>query len=197
MRQIAVFGGSFSPIHKGHLAIAKAVLDWHLAEEVWLMVSPRNPLKEERALLPEALRLKLARLATEDEKGITASDYEFHLPRPSYTFCTLAAMEEDFPLCRFSLLVGGDNWRVFSRWYRYDDILRRYPLIVYPRQDEATPLPPLPPGAKMLPAPLLDISSTRIRDLWQKGEDVSRFVPQKAYEYLEKEWPRTRPLAEE
>ncbi len=177
MSKIGLFGGSFNPIHNGHIAIAKAVLAQCQLDEIWLMVSPQNPLKKDQALLDDHLRLELARKALEGEKKIKVSDYEFHLPKPSYTWNTLQHLHDDFPLHTFILLIGGDNWERFPRWYKHEEILRDYQMIVYPRRDSQMDTTNLPAHVKVIHTPLLDISSTEIRERIQRGQSIKGLVP--------------------
>ena len=168
MKKIGIFGGSFNPIHRGHVALAQAVQKQCGLDEVWLMVSPQNPLKQQADLLDDNLRLELAQKALEGVEGVCASDYEFHLPKPSYTWNTLHQLSEDYPDCEFFLLIGGDNWAHFERWRQWKDILRNYDVIVYPRDEY--------PGT--IDVPLLDVSSTEIRQKVGAGECISGLVPE-------------------
>ena len=168
MKKIGIFGGSFNPIHCGHIALAQAVQKQCGMDEVWLMVSPQNPLKQQADLLDDNLRLELAQKALEGVEGVCASDYEFHLPKPSYTWNTLQHLSEDYPDCEFFLLIGGDNWAHFERWRQWKDILRNYDVIVYPRDEY--------PGT--IDVPLLDVSSTEIRQKVRAGECISGLVPE-------------------
>jgi nicotinate-nucleotide adenylyltransferase len=174
-QRVAVFGGSFDPIHNGHLALAGEVISRGLADEVWLMVTPQNPHKQDKILSDERLRFQMAQLAVEGMDGVKACDFEFSLPRPSYTLTTLTALDEAFPDKEFCLLIGADNWEKFDRWYKGDEILSRYGIIVYPRgcEDE----PPLPSGVRWLPAKLYDISSTMVRAAVAAGNDIAGLVP--------------------
>ena len=174
-QKVAIFGGSFDPIHNGHLALAAEVLARGLACEVWFMVTPQNPHKQGCTLSDESLRLQMVQLAVDGKAGMAACDFEFALPRPSYTFNTLAALEEAFPEKEFLLLIGADNWRKFDSWYKGEEMLSKYGIIVYPRGDEAVPL--LPPGVQWLPATLYDVSSTMVRAAVAAGEDITSFVP--------------------
>lgn len=174
-QRVAVFGGSFDPIHNGHLALAGEVVSRGLADEVWLMVTPQNPHKQDKILSDERLRFQMAQLAVEGMDGVKACDFEFSLPRPSYTLTTLTALDEAFPEKEFCLLIGADNWEKFDRWYKGDEILSRYGIIVYPRGSEGEP--PLPSGVRWLPAKLYDISSTMVRAAVAEGNDITGLVP--------------------
>ena len=166
---IAIFGGSFNPIHNGHIAIAQAVLKQCGLDEVWLMVSPQNPLKQNsNDLLDDQLRLQIARKALEDVEGVVACDYEFHLPKPSYTWNTLQHLTKDYPDHTFILLIGGDNWVHFQRWRHWQDILWHHDVIVYPRDEyQGT-----------IDVPLFDVSSTEIRQKVRAGESIRGLVPE-------------------
>ena len=174
---IGIFGGSFNPIHNGHIALAKAFLEEENLDEVWFMVSPQNPFKVNQQLLADHLRLELVRKATADNPHFKASDYEFQLPKPSYTWNTLQHLSKDFPTSRFTLLVGGDNWEAFDRWYHADDILTNYNIVVYPRHGQEVDITSLPTNVSLLQTPLIDISSTDIRHRVEHGEDISGLVP--------------------
>ena len=174
---IGIFGGSFNPIHNGHIALAKAFLEKENLDQVWFMVSPQNPFKVNQQLLADHLRLKLVCKATAGNPHFKASDYEFQLPKPSYTWNTLQQLSHDFPTYRFTLLVGGDNWEAFDRWYHAEDILANYPIVVYPRQGQAVSRTTLPDGVSILNTPLINISSTEIRQRVKQDEDISQFVP--------------------
>ncbi|MBQ2126953.1 MAG: nicotinate-nucleotide adenylyltransferase [Bacteroidaceae bacterium] len=180
--RVAVFGGSFDPIHNGHLALAAEVLSRGLAAEVWFMVTPQNPHKQGCTLSDEQLRLRMVQLAIEGKEGVVACDFEFGLPRPSYTLNTLNALDAAFPEKEFSLLIGADNWEKFDRWYKGDEILSRYAVIVYPRGDEARPQ--LPEGVHWLPAKLYDVSSTMVRAAVSAGEDITTMVPFAVAEFI-------------
>ena len=174
---IGIFGGSFNPIHNGHIALAKAFLEEENLDEVWFMVSPQNPFKVNQQLLADHLRLELVRKATADNPHFKASDYEFQLPKPSYTWNTLQHLCKDFPTYRFTLLVGGDNWEAFDQWYHADDILANYNIVVYPRRGQEVDITSLPTNVSLLQTPLIDISSTDIRHRVEHGEDISGLVP--------------------
>lgn len=181
-----LYGGSFNPIHLGHLAIARQALSQGLVDEVWLMVSPQNPLKAQSTLLDDQLRLQMAQKATEDIDRVQASDYEFGLPRPSYTYNTLQSLGRDYPEREFVLLIGGDNWAHFSRWYRATDIIASHQIIVYPRRDASIDASQLPHNVSLLATPLIDISSTMVRQTIADGGDISRMVPPQIVEMATK-----------
>ena len=162
-----IFGGSFNPIHVGHIALAKAALKQCGLDEVWLMVSPQNPLKQNMELLDDGLRFRLAQQALEGVDGVVASDYELRLPRPSYTWNTLRHLAKDYPDRTFILLIGGDNWAHFQRWRHWQDILRQFDVAVYPRGEYLG----------TFDAPLFDVSSTEIRERVKKGESINGLVP--------------------
>lgn len=174
---IGIFGGSFNPIHNGHIALAKAFLEEENLDEVWFMVSPQNPFKVNQHLLADHLRLELVRKAIADNPHFKASDYEFRLPKPSYTWNTLQYLSKDFPTYRFTLLVGGDNWEAFDQWYHADDILANYNIVVYPRRGQEVDITSLPTNVSLLQTPLIDISSTDIRYRVECKEDISELVP--------------------
>lgn len=162
---IGIFSGSFNPIHIGHTRLAAFILQHTELDAIWLLVSPSNPLKDEAGLLPEELRLQMARLAVANMPGVEASDFEFGLPRPSYTIVTLRALRERYPEHTFSLLIGSDNMARFDQWYCHDELLREFPVYVYPREgDDMAALCRRFPTMHVLPAaPLLPISATQIR----------------------------------
>ncbi len=177
MPSIGIFGGSFNPIHTGHIALAKSLCEKAGLDEVWFMVSPMNPFKKEATdLLSDHLRLAMVKRALEEEPQLKACDYEFQLPKPSYTWHTLQAISRDFPDTTFTLLIGGDNWAAFDKWYHHDDILFHHPIVVYPRQ--GSNIGEVPEGVTIVETPLLNISSTEIRRRIQAGESIKGMVPE-------------------
>ena len=186
MIKTGIFGGSFNPIHNGHIQLVRQLREAAGLDEVWLMVSPQNPLKEQAGLLADDLRLQMARQALADEPFIKVSDYEFRLPKPSYTWNTLQSLGQDFPDRVFVLLIGGDNWERFPRWYRADDIISNYQIIVYPRRGSDIELTSLPPTVSVVEAELLDISSTDIRRRVRRGQSITGMVPDSIVQAVEK-----------
>jgi len=164
-----IFGGSFDPIHVGHVALARYVLEHAGLDEVWLMVSPRNPLKPTATVATNEQRLAMARLATEGMPYIKVSDFEFSLPVPSYSWFTLTKLRETYPDISFRLIIGGDNWADFDRWKNSDLIRNKFGVIVYPRPGETIPSPSS--GVQILTdAPRMPVSSTEIRFLLQNRD---------------------------
>lgn len=179
MRRVGVFGGSFNPIHVGHIALAKSLREQAELDEVWFMVSPQNPFKVAATdLLADELRLQLVCDALKGENGLKPCDYEFHLPKPSYSWNTLQAMSKDFPDVSFTLLIGGDNWASFDKWYHHEDILAHYPIVVYPRKGSAIDTHILPPHVTLVDTPLYDVSSTEIRDRIANHCSIQGLVPE-------------------
>ena len=163
MIRTGIFGGSFNPIHNGHIILARQLKKQAALDEVWLMVSPQNPLKLHADLLADEARMEMARKAVEGEEGIMACDYEMHLTRPSYTWNTLQALSREYPDREFVLMIGGDNWKLFDRWYHAEDIRQHFEIVVYTRT-------PSDPG-------FIDISSTEIRRRIRGGLSFEDLVP--------------------
>lgn len=167
--RIGIFGGSFDPIHAGHVALARYALEHASLDEVWLMVSPRNPLKQSGPVASDADRLEMARLAVAGCKGVRVSDFEFSLPVPSYTWLTLEKLRDAYPGDSFSLIIGGDNWADFDRWKNPDKILEEFGVMVYPRPGEK--LDKGRRGVTILEdAPQMRVSSTEIRNLLHSAD---------------------------
>lgn len=178
MIRTGIYGGSFNPIHIAHISLAQALLQAASLDEIWLVVSPQNPLKQASQLLADDKRLQLARKALEPYSGLQASDFEFHLPKPSYMWHTLCALRQQYPDREFVLIIGADNWQSFDRWYRADDIVASFPIVVYPRPGYDICAHDLPPTVSLAPTPLLDVSSTDIRERIRHGESIHNLVPE-------------------
>ena len=183
--RIGLYGGSFNPIHKGHTSLAQSLVDQGLVDEVWLLVSPLNPLKQMSGdIAAYEHRLRMAELACKGHKGLRVSDFESHLPIPSYTITTLDALAATYPQHTFCLVIGADNWDSFHRWYKADEIIANYTILVYNRPgyplDEAN----LPPSVKVVNTPLYDISSTQIREAIKKGERPTDWLSPKVLRYI-------------
>jgi nicotinate-nucleotide adenylyltransferase len=169
MAKIGIYGGSFNPVHYGHVGLAKWVIEHTDLDELWLLVSPNNPLKPIESLAPEEERLAGVREAIKGIQGLVASDFEFSLPRPSYTAHTLRALQAAYPEHEFTLLIGEDNIAIFDRWREYEFILANFRIFVYPRRggspiaDCRLQIEKFKKLCYLSDAPLFDISSTAIR----------------------------------
>ena len=167
--KIGIYGGSFNPVHFGHVGLAKWVIEHTDLDELWLLVSPNNPLKTAGMLAPEDERLAAVREAIKDIPGLKASDFEFSLPRPSYTANTLRALQKAYPEHEFTLVIGEDNLFIFTQWREYEYILENFRVFVYPRNLNNPSTLSNPNNLNnqnivfLKDAPLFDISSTAIR----------------------------------
>lgn len=187
MKKVGIFGGSFNPIHTGHIALAKSLCEKAGLDEVWFMVSPMNPFKKTATdLLDDHLRLEMVEKALEKEPQLKACDYEFRLPKPSYTWHTLQAISQEFIDIEFTLLIGGDNWAAFDKWYHHEDILAHYPIVVYPRQGSS--VGEVPEGVTIVETPLLNISSTEIRQRIKEGKSIEGMVPESIEELVKRNY---------
>lgn len=181
-----VFGGSFNPIHIGHLALANYLCENGYVDEVWFLVSPQNPFKQNQELLDDRMRLKLVEKAVNGYSRFLASDFEFSLPKPSYTITTLNKLSEAYPDRDFYLIIGADNWAAFHRWKSPEKIISKFHVLVYPRLGYDIP-DQLPQNVKSVDSPLIEISSTFIRESLAKGKDMRYFLHPAVYEIIEKE----------
>ena len=167
-KRIALLGGSFNPPHYGHVGLGDYIIEQCLADEVWYMVTPHNPLKKQSDLLPEDQRLRLVEQAIQGHPRLHACDFEFALPRPSYTMQTLDALRVAYPAHTFLLLIGADNWARFAKWRDHQRILAEYEILVYPRTGTTIDPASLPPNVRLLNAPIHPISSTELRQAAEK-----------------------------
>ena len=185
MKRTGIFGGSYNPIHIGHLALANYLCEYGDLDEIWFMVSPQNPFKAFSSdLWDDNLRLELVKLAIEDYPKFYASDFEFHLPRPSYMVNTLQKLSETYPDREFTLIIGADNWISFPRWKDAETILNNHRLIVYPRPGYDIDKSSLPTNVRTVETPLLEVSSTFIRNSIKQGKDIRNFLHPKVWEKI-------------
>lgn len=182
--RIGVFGGSFNPVHEGHLAVAKAAVEAGLVEKVLMVLSPLNPLKTKpKELLPDQTRLEMLQLACAATPALEACDIELTMPRPSYTIDTLRKLAELYPADRFRLIIGGDNFEIFAKWKDYQEIIERFSPIVYPREGYRMPAA-TDPDFTPLEAPLFPLSSTGIRELLKEGKEADGLIPAEVSAYI-------------
>jgi nicotinate-nucleotide adenylyltransferase len=185
-KRIGLFFGSFNPIHAGHLIIAEYMASRTDLEQVWFVVSPHNPLKLRSTLANDFDRLHMVQLAIDDNPRLKASNIEFSLPKPSYTIDTMVYLHEKYPQHDFSLIMGSDNLGSISKWKNYELLLNRYTIHVYKREG-------IPIDQSLIPAadiriydvPMLDISSTYIRQSIADGLSIRYMVPESIYQFLD------------
>lgn len=182
---IGLFFGSFNPVHVGHMVLANYMVSFTNLEQVWFVVSPHNPLKEKSSLLNQNQRLHMVNLAIGDNDKLKSSNIEFGLSQPSYTINTLVHLKEKYPQHHFSLIMGEDNLASFTKWKNYEEILKHYKLYVYPRPNSNSESLKTHPNVIMTQAPLMDISSTMIRQAIKDKKNMSSFVPQAVWQYLD------------
>lgn len=182
--KIGLFFGSFNPVHVGHLIIANFMATQTDLKEVWMVVSPQNPLKKKSTLARDQDRLYLVRMATDDNDLIKASNIEFDLPKPSYTIDTLTYLSEAHPKKEFVLIMGGDNLGTLHKWKNYEQILKYYEIYVYQRPDYDLGELATHPSVSIFEAPLMQISASYIRKCIKAGKSVQYLVPESVYEYL-------------
>lgn len=178
MRETGFFGGTFNPLHLGHVALARHIMEVAHLEEVWFVVSPLNPFKASAThLLPDEERLRLAQKALADQPHLVVSDCEMHLPRPSFTYRTLRMLRAQHPDRRFTLIIGADNWLAFSRWAHHEEILAHHRVVIYPRPHCPVDAATLPVGVTLVDAPLHTVSSTEVRQRVAAGASLQGLVP--------------------
>ena len=185
MKKVGLYFGSFNPIHVGHMVLANYMLEFTGLNELWFVVSPQNPLKNKKGLLDVRHRIQMVELAIGDNNRMKVSSIETKLPQPSYTVNTLAYLKEKHPNYSFFLIMGSDNLESLHKWKNYEEILKRHKIIVYPR--------PGYPGGEFLShesvimsqAPLMEISSTFIREGIRNKYNLEHFLGVKVWQYLD------------
>ncbi|WP_300764969.1 nicotinate (nicotinamide) nucleotide adenylyltransferase [uncultured Bacteroides sp.] len=181
-----IFGGSFNPIHIGHLALGNYLCENGYVDELWFLVSPQNPFKQNQSLLDDSIRLRLVQEATKGYPKFYASDFEFNLPKPSYTINTLIKLSETYPDRDFYLIIGADNWAAFDRWKSPEAIISKFHVLVYPRLGYEIP-DSLPQNVEAIDSPLIEVSSTFIRESISQGKDVRYFLHPAVYKIINNE----------
>lgn len=188
-RRVALFFGSFNPIHIGHLALANHIAEFGGVDEVRFVVSPQNPFKQNKNLMDDVLRVEWVKRAVEGYARFGVTDIELSMPKPSYTSATLERLSQLEPETEFVLVMGGDNLPTFGGWRRYDWIMEHYPILVYPRLDGPTEIPSEWGRYMTLleGAPRIEVSSTFIRNAILADKDVRYFLPLSIWEDVARE----------
>ena len=189
MMKVGLYFGTYNPIHVGHLIIANYMANYADLDQIWLVVSPQNPLKNKKTLLEDYHRLAIVRVAVEDNPKLKASDIEFNLPTPSYTSDTLTYLGEKYPTHKFSLIMGEDNLRNFHKWKNHKEILNNHTIYVYPRVEEDKASNPKNdfldhPNVNLYDAPVMKVSSSFIRQAIKNKEDVQYLLTEPVFKYV-------------
>ncbi|MDR1344478.1 MAG: nicotinate-nucleotide adenylyltransferase [Tannerellaceae bacterium] len=185
MKAVGIFSGSFNPVHIGHLALANWICEYEGMEEVWFMVTPQSPLKSEVKLVDERLRYEMVERAVSSYSKFRVSDYEFTLPRPSYSVDMLREVQRSYPDCLFHFIIGADNWALIHKWKDYQTIIRDHPILVYPRLGYEISIPAhCCANVRKIEAPVIEISSGFIRQACREGKDIRFFLPESAWPYI-------------
>jgi nicotinate-nucleotide adenylyltransferase len=184
-KKIGLYFGTFNPIHIGHLVIANHMANYTDLDEVWFVVSPHNPFKNKSNLLDDYARLELVHRAVKDYDQLRVTDIEFGLPQPSYTVNTLVHLGEKFPNHHFSLIMGGDNLNAFHKWKNYELILENHQLYVYPRLANTSSQLDDHEKVNLVGAPIMQISSSFIRNAIKTKKDVRAVLPLSVWEYID------------
>ena len=183
--KIGILGGSFNPIHIGHAILANYITQYTDIEQLWLMVSPQNPLKSEISDSYDVHRLAMAELVASKCENVITSGFEFTLPKPSYTISTLEALTKKFPQHEFVLIIGADNWQNFNKWKDSDVILKNHDIYVYPRKGYEINIPDdLKDKVYSLDSPIVEVSSTFIREQLKHNRNMNFYLPQDVYKYI-------------
>ncbi|MBR1882095.1 MAG: nicotinate-nucleotide adenylyltransferase [Muribaculaceae bacterium] len=181
-----IFGGSFNPIHNGHAIIARYAMEHCGLDRVWLMVSPQNPLKDIHDGIADVHRIRMTEMVSRRIVGVSTSGFEFGLPRPSFTVDTLAALQERFPHDEFHLIIGADNWAVWNKWKGHDELVSKYKVLIYPRLGYDVEISDdVLSRVTLMGAPVVEISSTDIRQRVKDGLDITFLVPDDVAHYIE------------
>lgn len=185
--KIGIFGGSFNPVHIGHAMLANYISQYADIEEVWFMVSPQNPLKDNSNFVADKNRIEMVDMVCKKCENIKVSDFEFSLSRPSYTINTLEKLKQKYPNDDFKLIIGSDNLQIFDKWKDAKKIINEFGLLVYPRKGYNLPSDLIDDNISILQdAPEIEISSTFIRQGIKSGKNMSFFMPDDVYDYIKR-----------
>lgn len=182
--KIGLFFGSFNPVHNGHLMLANYIVEYTDLDSIWFVVSPHNPFKDKKSLLQDHHRRDMLEIAVKDDPRFEVCDIEFYMPKPSYTIDTLVRLSERYPNTDFYLICGMDNLVSFHKWKNYQVILDNYHLLVYPRKGYDGGELLNHQSVQVIDAPVIEISSSFIRDAVAENKDIRYFMPEKAYKYM-------------
>ncbi|MCF8283353.1 MAG: nicotinate-nucleotide adenylyltransferase [Sphingobacteriales bacterium] len=182
--KIGLFFGSFNPIHLGHMIIANYMANHTYLDKVWIVVSPQNPLKDKSVLINTYDRLEMCKLAFNDDPRIQISDIELQLPQPSYTIDTLVYLSEKYSEHEFSIIMGADNLNTLKKWKNFEVILRDYKILVYPRAKEVVHEFLDHPNVSVTETPIMEISSTFIRNAIKNKKDIRYYLPDSVTEFI-------------
>ncbi len=185
MKKTGLLFGSFNPIHIGHLMIAGYMYEFSDLDELWFVVSPLNPLKEQKTLLPDHHRLEMVNRAIEDDNRFRSSNIEFKLPKPSYTIHTLTYLQDKYPEREFIIISGTDIFPTFHKWKNWEQLLEFYKFYVYPRPGSQNHELTRHPSVKVFDAPMVEISASFIREAIREGKNMSYYLPEKTYQYIQ------------
>ncbi|MEI8047382.1 MAG: nicotinate (nicotinamide) nucleotide adenylyltransferase [Bacteroidota bacterium] len=185
MKKTGLLFGSFNPVHIGHLMIAGYMYEFSDLDELWFVVSPLNPLKEKQSLLPDHHRLEMVNRAIENDTRFRSCNIEFKLPKPSYTIFTLAYLQEKYPNREFVIISGTDIFPTFHKWKNWERLLEFYKFYVYPRPGSQDHELTRHPSVTLFDAPMVEISASFIRTAIQEGKNMSYFLPDKTWKYIE------------
>jgi nicotinate-nucleotide adenylyltransferase len=183
--KIALFFGSFNPIHNGHLAIAEYITEYSDVDELWFVVSPQNPLKERHNLLDDHHRLEMVYKAIDDDPRFRVSDIEFYMPKPSYTVDTLTYLSDKYPNYEFNIIMGADNLKSFKKWKNWEIIVQNYKRLVYPRHGVSEDEVKEHDNIEIINAPKMEISSSFIRKAIKEDKKVRFFMPRQVFDYID------------
>ena len=185
MAMTGLYFGSFNPIHNGHLMLANYLVENSGLDALWFVISPQNPFKTKESLLPDYQRLELVNRAIEGYKKFSACDIEFSMPKPSYTIDTLTYLKEKYPKRDFALIMGTDNLERLDRWKNYEQIINYHKIIVFPRNGCEGGALRSHPNVQIVDTPIIEVSSTFIRESIRAGKDVRFFMPERVFEYVD------------